>query len=117
MCIGEKMSQSNIDLIRFLYDAFDRRGQAAVAVAMDPEVEFRQTEHLPWGGYYKASPTVSNQFFSKLLARIESKVDVERMWEAGNAAWCAVPVVDFGILVRRSTSPSHTYGRSAIEKL
>lgn len=83
--IGEKMSQSNIDLIRSLYDAFDRRDQAAVAAAMDPEVEFRQTEQLPWGGYYKGFPDGVHQFFSKLLARIESKVDVERMWEAGNA--------------------------------
>lgn len=85
MCIGEKMSESNIDLVRSLYDAFDRRDQAAVAAAMDPEGEFRQNEQLPWGGYYKGFPDGVHQFFSKLLARIESKVDVKRMWEAGNA--------------------------------
>jgi ketosteroid isomerase-like protein len=67
MYIGEKMSQSNIDLIRFLYDAFDRRDEAAVVAAMDPEVEFRQTEHLPWGGYHKASPTVSTNFSANCL--------------------------------------------------
>jgi ketosteroid isomerase-like protein len=67
MYIGEKMSQSNIDLIRFLYDAFDRRNEAAVVAAMDPEVEFRQSEHLPWGGYYKASPTVSTNFSANCL--------------------------------------------------
>ena len=32
-----------------------------------------------------ASPTGVHQFFSKLLAHVESKIDVERMWDAGNA--------------------------------
>jgi len=67
MCIAEKMSQSNIDL-----DApsamLDRRDQAAVAAAMDPEVEFRQIEQLPWGGYYKGFPHGFHQFFSIPLA-------------------------------------------------
>jgi ketosteroid isomerase-like protein len=82
---------SNIDLVGSLYDAFDRRDQAAVAAAMDhPEVEFRQTEQLPWGGHYKGFPDGVHQFFSKLLAHVESKVDVECIWEAGNA------VIDVG---------------------
>lgn len=37
------------------------------------------------GRLLQGFPDGVHQFFSKLLARIESKVDVERMWEAGNA--------------------------------
>jgi uncharacterized protein len=79
------MSQSNIDLVRSLYEAFDRRDQTVVAATLDPEVEFRQTEQLPWGGSYKGFPEGVHPFFSKLLAHIESRVEVERMWEAGDA--------------------------------
>ncbi len=101
----------NIDLVRSLYDAFDRRDQAAVAAAMDPEVEFRQTEQLPWGGHYKGFPDGVHQFFSKLLSHVESKVDVERMWEAGNAVIVVGRTrVASGHPASHSMSRSPTYG-------
>jgi ketosteroid isomerase-like protein len=79
------MSEENVNLIRSPYQAFERRDQTAVAAALDSGVEFRQTEELPWGGYYKGFPEGAHAFFSKLLAHIESCVEVERLWAAGDA--------------------------------
>jgi hypothetical protein len=48
-------------------------GTKQFAAAIDPEVEFRPTEQLPWGGCYTCFPDGVLQFFSKLLAQIESR--------------------------------------------
>jgi uncharacterized protein len=79
------MSEANINLVRSLYEAFARRDQLAVAAALDPEIEVRQTEQLPWGGYYKGFPDGVDSFFSKLRANVDSTVDLEQVWEAGDA--------------------------------
>jgi len=79
------MAGSNIELIRSLYDAFTRGDQEFIAANMDPEVEFHQTEQLPWGGHYKGFPQGVQPFFTKLKSHVDSRVEVERSWEAGDA--------------------------------
>jgi ketosteroid isomerase-like protein len=76
---------ANIELIRSLYDAFARNDQEFIAAAMDPEVEFHQTEQLPWGGLYKGFPHGVQPFFTKLKSQVDSHVEMERCWEAGDA--------------------------------
>lgn len=79
------MAEERVELVRSLYHAFERRDQAAVLALLDPEVEFVQTEELPWGGYYKGAPEGVHSFFSKLLAAVDSRVEIEKTWDAGNA--------------------------------
>jgi uncharacterized protein len=79
------MAGEKVELVRSLYQAFARRDQAAVLAAVDPEVEFIQTEELPWGGYYKGAPEGVHSFFSKLMAAVDSRVEIDKTWEAGNA--------------------------------
>ena len=79
------MAGKNIELIRSLYDAFARRDQEFIAAALDPEVEFHQAEQLPWGGHYKGFPEGVDAFFTKLRSHVDSRAEVERCWEAGDA--------------------------------
>ena len=79
------MAGANLELIRSLYEAFERGDQKFIAAAFDPEVEFRQTEHLPWGGRYRGYPKGVQPFFTKLRSHVDSHVEVERSWEAGDA--------------------------------
>jgi uncharacterized protein len=76
---------SNCDFIRAIYAAFAEGNQQFVESALDPEVEFCQTEQLPWGGHYKGFPEGVRPFFTKLKSHVESQVEVERCWEAGDA--------------------------------
>jgi uncharacterized protein len=79
------MAATNLDLVRSLYDAFARGDQEFIADAFDPEVEFHQTEQLPWGGHYKGYPEGVQPFFTRLKSHVNSRVEVERIWEAGDA--------------------------------
>jgi ketosteroid isomerase-like protein len=79
------MAGTSVELIRSLYDAFARNDQEFIAAAMDPEVEFHQTEQLPWGGHYKGFPEGVQPFFTKLRSHVDSHAAVERCWEAGDA--------------------------------
>jgi len=79
------MAGSNLELVRSLYDAFARGDQEFIAAAFDPEVEFRQTEQLPWGGHYRGYPEGVQPFFTRLKSHVDSRVEVERSWEAGDA--------------------------------
>jgi hypothetical protein len=47
------MTQSTTELIRSVYEAFRRRDMPAVAQLLDPEVDFYQSEQVPWGGRYR----------------------------------------------------------------
>ena len=79
------MAETNLELVRSLYDAFARNDQEFIAAVMDPEVEFHQAEQLPWGGHYKGFPEGVDPFFAKLRSHVDSHIEVERSWEAGDA--------------------------------
>jgi uncharacterized protein len=79
------MAGTNVELIRLLYDAFARGDEELIAATFDPEVEFHQTEQLPWGGRYKGFPRGVQPFFTKLKSHVDSQIEVERSWEAGDA--------------------------------
>ncbi len=74
---------SNIEVVEQIYSAFGRRDTAALTCLLDPEIEIVQTELLPWGGHYKGLPGVA-EFFGKIMAHIQSRVETERLIEAGN---------------------------------
>jgi hypothetical protein len=49
------MSESNVKIVRSLYDAFARRDQPAIVQSLDPEVEVQQTE-MPYPGFETVVP-------------------------------------------------------------
>src|SRR5919205_2605272 len=59
------MNEENVELIRRGYEAYARRDFQAVFALLDPEVEIRQTELLPWGGTYRGHEQ-AREFFRKL---------------------------------------------------
>jgi len=77
------VAAASLGLVREIYDAFTRRDPAAVFAQLHPDVEFHQTELLPWGGHYRGHDGV-REFFARLLGAIDSAVTVERFIDAGD---------------------------------
>lgn len=77
------MSHENVELIRGAYDKFARREIQALFELFDDQIEFYQSELLPWGGHYVGMPQV-REFFAKLLQHIDSKVEPQEFVEAGD---------------------------------
>ena len=78
------MAQSNVEAIQQLYVAFLKRELMTILKLVDTGIEVKQTELLPWGGHYKGL-TGLQEFFSKLLAKVDSKVEFEHWIDAGDA--------------------------------
>ena len=77
------MSQENIDLIRAAYAHFARRDLPAIFKLFAEDIEFYQSELLPWGGQYRGLQEVQT-FFTKLLHHIDSQVDPYEFVAAGD---------------------------------
>ena len=45
---GGIVSEANINVVKSLYEAFGRRDQSAIIALVDPMVEIRQSDLLPW---------------------------------------------------------------------
>jgi hypothetical protein len=72
-----------VDIVRGLYDAFDRRDAGAIMRTFAPHLEIFQTPLLPWGGtHYGHDGALA--FFGKLTSHIDSRVSIERFIEAGD---------------------------------
>jgi len=77
------MAQSHVESIQALYRAFLKRELMTILSLVDPGIEIRQTELLPWGGTYKGLGGLKD-FFGKLLDHLDSKVDFTQWIESGN---------------------------------
>ena len=77
------MSTEHEELIRNVYDAYARRDVAAALSRFSPEVEFVQTDLLPWGGRYHGIEGAQTSL-GKLLAHVDSRVEVEEIISAGD---------------------------------
>jgi ketosteroid isomerase-like protein len=77
------VSAAGLEIVREIYDAFARQDGAAILARLHPDVEFHQTERLPWGGRY-AGHDGARQFFERLREAIDSAVTVERFINAGD---------------------------------
>ena len=64
----------SIVTVRRIYDAF-ARGDLDAVITQDPA--------LPWGGHYVGRDGIA-EFASKLVGTIDSKVDTEQLFEAGD---------------------------------
>lgn len=73
---------SAIDTVRAIYDAIAAGDMAAIAARLAPDIRIEQTPDLPWGGTFEGLAGFA-QFSKALRAHIESRVAVERIFEAG----------------------------------
>ena len=81
---------TNTEIVRGGYDAFKRGDVGAVFELFEPEVEIYQSELLPWGGNYRGHQG-AHEFFTTLMANVETIVDPEEVIEAGDR------VVEIGV--------------------
>ncbi|HEY1678276.1 MAG TPA: nuclear transport factor 2 family protein [Candidatus Sulfotelmatobacter sp.] len=77
------MSEANIDIVKSLYEAFGRRDRLAIIALVDPMIEIRQCDLLPWGGTFKGLGGLQN-FFTKLLNNVDSELDRNQYIDAGD---------------------------------
>jgi ketosteroid isomerase-like protein len=77
------VSAAALEVVREIYDAFARRDGATILGRLHADVEFHQTELLPWGGRFRGHDG-AREFFERLRDAIESAVTVDRFIEAGD---------------------------------
>jgi ketosteroid isomerase-like protein len=71
------------EVIRSVYAAFGAGDVTALLALLDPDVEIRQSEELPWGGTYRGHEEALG-FFGALTAHIATRVEVDRLIVAGD---------------------------------
>jgi ketosteroid isomerase-like protein len=77
------VSAAGLEVVREIYDAFARRDGGAILRRLHADVEFHQTDLLPWGGCFRGHDGV-HEFFDRLRNAIDSAVTVERFIDAGD---------------------------------
>lgn len=78
------MPVENVKIIERIYSGMQQRDFAMVSLYFDPEVEICQSETVPWGGRYRGYDGLA-KFFAKLAEHIESRVETERLIDAGDS--------------------------------
>jgi ketosteroid isomerase-like protein len=77
------MSQSSVDAVRGLYEAFGRADIAAILAALDENIDWSSPENLPHGGNFRGRDGVG-RFFQGIGENWEElKVDVEEVVSEG----------------------------------
>lgn len=71
-----------IDTVRAIYDAIAAGDMAAIASRLAPDIRIEQTPELPWGGTFEGLAGFA-QFSKTLRTHIDSRVAVDRIFEAG----------------------------------
>jgi uncharacterized protein len=64
------MSQNNVDVVRAIYDAFARGDVDAVFAAMEPDIEWDESEGMPYGGVYRGRDAIVANVFTPILADV-----------------------------------------------
>ena len=65
------MSQANVELVRRVYEAFGRGDVDAVFAAMKPDIEWDESEGMPYGGVYRGRDAIVENVFGPILADVE----------------------------------------------
>jgi ketosteroid isomerase-like protein len=77
------MSKEDVAFVKNAYDAFNRDDIQAVFGALDPAVQFYQSEEVPWGGRYQGHMEVG-AFLQKLTSANESKFKADQSVDSGD---------------------------------
>jgi ketosteroid isomerase-like protein len=73
---------NEIETVRAIYDAISAGDTAAIVSRLAPDIRISQTPELPWGGTFEGLAGFA-QFSKTLRTHIDSRVAVERIFEAG----------------------------------
>ena len=65
------MSQANVEVVRRVYDAFSRGDVDAVFAAMHPDIEWDESEGMPYGGVYRGREPIVENVFGPILADVD----------------------------------------------
>jgi ketosteroid isomerase-like protein len=76
------MSAIEVDTIRDLYTAFERRDLDTIRAAIPPDFTMWQSELLPWGGH-RRGPDGFFAFLGSLLSYVESNVEISALYSSG----------------------------------
>lgn len=71
------------EIVRSLYDAFDRRDIETVLGLFDADIEIRQSDELPWGGTYRGAEGAVD-FLTALASHVDTRVEIDRLVVAGD---------------------------------
>jgi ketosteroid isomerase-like protein len=76
---------SNVDVIKRLYKAFSEGDLEAVFDAIDPHVEWIESDGIPYGGIFKGHEAILNGVFAKIGADWDNfTADVDQFIESGD---------------------------------
>jgi ketosteroid isomerase-like protein len=73
----------SIETVRRIYDAFARGDLEAVMNECAADAVITQDPALPWGGRFVGRDGIA-EFASKLIGSIDSKVETEQLFQAGD---------------------------------
>jgi ketosteroid isomerase-like protein len=65
------VSEANVELVRGVYDAFGRGEVDEVFAAMKPDIEWDESEGMPYGGVYRGRAAIVENVFGPILADVE----------------------------------------------
>jgi ketosteroid isomerase-like protein len=65
------MSDENVKIVRAVYDSFAAGDVDAVFAAMTPDIEWVESEGMPYGGVYHGRDAIVSNVFGPILADVE----------------------------------------------
>jgi uncharacterized protein len=65
------MSEQNVTIVRAVYDSFAAGDVDAVFAAMTPDIEWDESEGMPYGGVYQGREPIVSNVFRPILADVE----------------------------------------------
>ena len=65
------MAQTNLELVRGVYDAFAHGDVDAVFAAMKPDIEWDESEGMPYGGVYHGRDAIVENVFGPILTDVQ----------------------------------------------
>jgi uncharacterized protein len=79
----ERVQMNSLEIIKQAYIYLNQKDIPSYFSLMSPDIEFYQTEELPWGGHYRGFDE-SKVFFSKYSPLIDSSVEISHYIQAGD---------------------------------
>ncbi|BAY48671.1 hypothetical protein SAMD00079811_62970 [Scytonema sp. HK-05] len=77
------MQVNSVEIVKKAYIYLNEKDTPSYFSLMSPNVEFYQTEELPWGGQYRGFDEIK-VFFSKIFPLIDSSVKISHYIQAGD---------------------------------
>lgn len=75
--------QRDVENVEAIYRAWNRHDLPGVLRCLGRDVEIVQSAELPWGGIHLGHPG-AQQFFAVIEAHLDSRVEIERLIDAGD---------------------------------